>query len=128
MSTFDTDMTTNIKDITKDRIEDTIEDTTEDTIEATEDTTKDTEDTTKDTEDTKQEIKPNTEDKSIFNFELNVLKSEIEKAVNPKTIKESIYLLSNQDILISRMQQGADMFKEKTGRNMTYSELREMYG
>ena len=117
MSTFDTDMTTNIKDITKDRIEDIIEateDTTEDTIEAT--------------EDTKQEIKPNTEDKSIFNFELNVLKSEIEKAVNPKTIEESIYLLSNQDILISRMQQGANMFKEKTGRNMTYSELREMYG
>jgi hypothetical protein len=110
MSTFDTDITTNIEDITKDRIEDT----TEDTIEAT--------------EDTKQEIKPNTEDKSIFNFELNVLKSEIEKAVNPKTIEESIYLLSNQDILISRMQQGANMFKEKTGRNMTYSELREMYG
>ena len=117
MSTFDTDMTTNIKDITKDRIEDT----TEDTIEATEDTIEAT-------EDTKQEIKPNTEDKSIFNFELNVLKSEIEKAVNPKTIEESIYLLSNQDILISRMQQGANMFKEKTGRNMTYSELREMYG
>ena len=113
MSTFDTDMTTNMKDRIEDIIEAT-EDTTEDIIEAT--------------EDTKQEIKPNTEDKSIFNFELNVLKSEIEKAVNPKTIEESIYLLSNQDILISRMQQGANMFKEKTGRNMTYSELREMYG
>ena len=70
----------------------------------------------------------NTEVKSIFKIELDVLKSEIEKAVNPKTIEESMYLLSNRDELISRMQQGADMFKEKTGRNMTYSELREMYG
>jgi len=90
-----------------------------------------------DTEDT-QEIKPNTEDtqdvknttevKSIFKIELDVLKSEIEKAVNPKTTEESIYLLLNPDILINRMQQGADIFKEKTGRNMTYSELRQMYG
>lgn len=95
MSAFDTNMTTNIEDITKD--------TKEDTIEAT-------------------------EDKSIFNFELNVLKSEIEKAVNPKTIEESIYLLANPNELINRMQQGANMFKEKTGRNMTYSELRQMYG
>ena len=75
-----------------------------------------------------QEIKPNTEVKSIFKIELDVLKSEIEKAVNPKTNEESIYLFLNQDILISRMQQGADIFKEKTGRNMTYSELRQMYG
>jgi hypothetical protein len=74
------------------------------------------------------EATPNTEVKSIFKFELDVLKSEIEKAVNPTTIKESMYLLSNPDELISRMQQGADMFKEKTGRNMTYSEMRQMYG
>lgn len=75
-----------------------------------------------------ENIKSTTEVKSIFKIELDVLKSEIEKAVNPKTTKESIYLLSNPNILISRMQQGADMFKEKTGRNMTYSEMREMYG
>jgi hypothetical protein len=74
------------------------------------------------------DTRQDTEVKSIFKFELDVLKSEIEKTVNPKTIKESMYLLSNPDELISRMQQGADMFKEKTGRNMTYSELRQMYG
>ena len=75
-----------------------------------------------------EDIKSTTEVKSIFKIELDVLKSEIEKSVNPKTIEESIHLLANQDVLISRMQQGANMFKEKTGRNMTYSELREMYG
>ena len=114
MSAFDsdTDMTTNteytitnIEDISNIEIKNNIEDTSN-------------------TED----IKSTTEVKSIFKIELDVLKSEIEKAVNPKTIEESMYLLLNRDILISRMQQGANMFKEKTGRNMTYSELREMYG
>lgn len=36
--------------------------------------------------------------------------------------------LAMKDTLISIMQQGADEFKEKTGRNMTYSEMRQMYG
>jgi hypothetical protein len=33
-----------------------------------------------------------------------------------------------QNALINIMQQGADEFKEKTGRHMTYSEMRQMYG
>ena len=114
MSAFDTVMTTNIENTTEDTQE--IKNTRED-IQEIKNTTEDI-----------QEIKPNTEVKSIFKIELDVLKSEIEKAVNPKTIEESMYLLSNRDELINRMQQGANMFKEKTGRNMTYSELREMYG
>lgn len=32
------------------------------------------------------------------------------------------------EVLVSIMQKGADEFKEKTGRNMTYSEMRQMYG
>jgi hypothetical protein len=36
--------------------------------------------------------------------------------------KESMVFLE------SIMQEGAKEFKEKTGRNMTYSEMREMYG
>ena len=117
MSTFDTVMTTNIENI---------KNTTED-IQDIKNTTEDIQDIKNTKEDT-QEIKPNTEVKSIFKIDLDVLKSEIEKAVNPKTIEESIYLVSNPNILINRMQQGANMFKEKTGRNMTYSELRQMYG
>jgi hypothetical protein len=66
--------------------------------------------------------------KTISDDELKYLKSKIEEQVNPKTIQESMYLLKNPNILINRMQQGADMFKEKTGRNMTYSEMRQMYG
>jgi histone H3/H4 len=32
------------------------------------------------------------------------------------------------EVLVSIMQKGADEFKEKMGRNMTYSEMRQMYG
>jgi hypothetical protein len=32
------------------------------------------------------------------------------------------------DLLINIMKSGSDEFKEKTGRNMTYSEMREMFG
>ena len=32
------------------------------------------------------------------------------------------------DSLVSIMSKGSDEFKEKTGRNMTYSEMREMFG
>jgi hypothetical protein len=31
-------------------------------------------------------------------------------------------------LLLNIMQTGADEFKEKTGRNMTYSEMRQMFG
>ena len=111
MSAFDTDMTTNIEDTSNTEIKNNIEDTSNTEI-----------------KNNIEEIKSTTEVKSIFKIELEVLKSDIEKAVNPKTNEESMYLLLNRDILISRMQQGADIFKEKTGRYMTYSELREMYG
>ena len=52
----------------------------------------------------------------------------IETAVNPKTAQEGLALLSKPDELVSRMQSGADYFKQQTGRNMTYSEMRQMYG
>ena len=56
-----------------------------------------------------------------------------------KTITNPINLISGAkvekkeldksiDVLMGIMQQGANEFKEKTGRNMTYSEMRSMYG
>ena len=42
--------------------------------------------------------------------------------VEKKEVDKSI------DVLMAIMQQGANEFKEKTGRNMTYSEMRSMYG
>jgi hypothetical protein len=34
----------------------------------------------------------------------------------------------NMDTLTQIMKEGEEEFKEKTGRNMTYSEMRRMYG
>ena len=46
--------------------------------------------------------------------------------------KDPIYeIKTNQklgDTLVNIMSEGAEEFKEKTGRSMTYSEMRQMYG
>jgi hypothetical protein len=60
--------------------------------------------------------------------ELQAIMKKIETDVNPKTMQEGIALLNNPDALVGRLQAGADMFKEQTGRNMTYSEMRQMFG
>jgi hypothetical protein len=53
---------------------------------------------------------------------------KIETDINPKTMQEGLGLLNKPDELIDRLQAGADAFKEQTGRNMTYSEMRQMFG
>ena len=52
----------------------------------------------------------------------------IESNVNPKTVTEGLKLLDKPDELVRRMQSGANQFTEQTGRLMTYSEMRQMYG
>ena len=59
---------------------------------------------------------------------LQTIMKKIETDVNPKTMSEGVALLNNPDALIGRLQAGADAFKEQTGRNMTYSEMRQMFG
>jgi hypothetical protein len=59
---------------------------------------------------------------------LQAIMKKIETDVNPKTMQEGIALLNNPDALVGRLQAGADMFKEQTGRNMTYLEMRQMFG
>ncbi len=72
------------------------------------------------------------------------IEQKTEKMVNHdatiyKTITNPINLISGAkvekkefdksiDVLMAIMQQGANEFKEKTGRNMTYSEMRSIYG
>jgi len=47
---------------------------------------------------------------------------------NPILEKNSTKQQNNQDVLISILSNSSNEFKEKMGRNMTYSEMREMYG
>ena len=59
---------------------------------------------------------------------LQTIMKKIETDVNPKTMSEGVALLNNPDALIGRLQAGAEAFKEQTVRNMTYSEMRQMFG
>ena len=60
--------------------------------------------------------------------DLTQIMNNISNNVNPKTVNEGLKLVTKPDELIARLQSGADQFKEQTGRNMTYSEMRQMFG
>jgi hypothetical protein len=70
----------------------------------------------------------NTNKKPTEDQNLQTIMKKIETDINPKTMSEGVALLNNPDALIGRLQAGADAFKEQTGRNMTYSEMRQMFG
>jgi hypothetical protein len=59
---------------------------------------------------------------------------DLEQKVNPKSIQDGIALMgvalknNNSTILVEPMKKGAEEFKERVGRNMTYSEMRAMWG
>ena len=54
--------------------------------------------------------------------------SDIEKTANFNSVEESIYALNNPDTIFTKLQMAFETFKELTGRQMTYSEMREMMG
>jgi hypothetical protein len=60
--------------------------------------------------------------------DLTQIMNNISNNVNPKTTQEGLKLVTRPDELIARLQSGADQFKEQTGRQMTYSEMRQMFG
>lgn len=65
---------------------------------------------------------------SISDAQLQKIKERISKEVNPKSKTESFTLLADSKLLQQTMQKAADNFKTQVGRNMTYSEMREMMG
>ena len=74
--------------------------------------------------------------KSLNNINIEEIKIKIESDAEKKVIELNKNINSFQDygkpdignLLINIMKTGADEFKEKTGRNMTYSEMRYMFG
>lgn len=54
--------------------------------------------------------------------------SDIESTVNFQSSSEALHALNNPEILMNRIQSAFDTFKDKTGRNMTYSEMRFLMG
>ena len=68
------------------------------------------------------------EKNSISDSRLQKIKERISKEVNPKSKTKSFTLLADSKLLEQTMQKAADNFKQQVGRNMTYSEMREMMG
>jgi hypothetical protein len=72
----------------------------------------------------------------IRRHKIDKIKAKIEADAEKKVVQLNNNINSFHDygkpdigkLLISIMQNGANEFKEKTGRNMTYSEMREMFG
>jgi hypothetical protein len=59
---------------------------------------------------------------------LNELMKKLEKEGMQKVQKLHESNSCNMDTLTQVMKEGEEEFKQKTGRNMTYSEMRRMYG
>jgi gas vesicle protein len=60
--------------------------------------------------------------------ELNELMKKLEKEGMQKVQKLNETSNCNMDTLTQVMKEGEEEFKQKMGRNMTYSEMRTMYG
>ena len=50
------------------------------------------------------------------------------KITNPILEKDEKKQEKNQDMLLTLMTEGAQEFREQTGRGMTYGEMRQLYG
>jgi hypothetical protein len=68
------------------------------------------------------------------NVNLEKVMKDLEEKVNPKSVSQGLdsiqvaINLKKPNILLTPMQQGAKEFEEKVGRQMTYSEMRAMWG
>jgi len=65
---------------------------------------------------------------SISESQLKKIKEEISNEANPKNMTESAILLNSPKLLQQTLNNAADNFKKQVGREMTYSEMREMMG
>ena len=54
--------------------------------------------------------------------------SDIENTANFNSVEEGLHALNNPDTIFTRLQTAFDTFKELVGRQMTYSEMRNMMG
>jgi hypothetical protein len=65
---------------------------------------------------------------SITESKLKQIKEQISNQANPKNGTEITKLLDNPKLLQQTLNNAAENFKKETGREMTYSEMREMMG
>lgn len=73
----------------------------------------------------KTKIMEEIELKTVKNIDLSLKSGEITNPIFEKRVEKQQH---HQDVLLSLLSEGSKEFKEKMGRNMSYSEMREMWG
>lgn len=68
-----------------------------------------------------------TSTKSITN-NLEQIMNNIGNNLNPKTSEEGLKMLNNRNEKIAILLAGRKQFEKQVGRQMTYSEMRQMFG
>ena len=66
--------------------------------------------------------------KNLSAEEMQKVMSNIENTVNFTSAEEGLAALDNPALIFTRIQNAFNTFKEQTGRQMTYSEMRHMMG
>jgi len=64
----------------------------------------------------------------ITESKLKQIKEQISNEANPKNMTETVKLLNDPKLLQQTLNSAAKNFKREVGREMTYSEMREMMG
>ena len=73
--------------------------------------------------------KPQDNSKPVVVESLETIMKDLEAKVNPKTMAEGIARLqTNSASILGPMEAGAKEFEQRTGRSMTYGEMRAMWG
>ena len=60
--------------------------------------------------------------------DLEKVMTDIERTANFNSVEEGLNALNNPDTIFTRLQNAFNIFKEAAGRQMTYSEMRQMMG
>ena len=60
--------------------------------------------------------------------DLEKVMTDIERSANFNSVEEGLNALNNSDTIFTRLQNAFNTFKEAVGRQMTYSEMRQMMG
>lgn len=61
-------------------------------------------------------------------LDLEKVMTDIEHTANFNSVEEGLNALNNPDTIFTRLQNAFNTFKEAVGRQMTYSEMRQMMG
>jgi hypothetical protein len=63
-----------------------------------------------------------------LDLDLEKVMTDIEHTANFNSVEEGLNALNNPDTIFTRLQNAFNTFKEAVGRQMTYSEMRQMMG